>query len=300
MDWLRAKYVLIAAFLALDLALAYEVAVRERWEPTYVALPSEVQVRSLLERACLRLAEPLPDPAEAPPRLLLQPWPVPEAVLQFLVPAEARPGDAGGAGGRVYRWASGRAWHTAEGWLVYAAAGGGEPPGRFGIEEARQAAAAWLQARGVALDGLVPAGPPEYDPRRGGYRVRWVQEAARGLPLLDGELRLVVARAGILELEWRLWRWLEPPQAVPAQVQPAARLLVRGLRPGGWLAALGAEPEACARPRPVSVQLGYRLEPGPGPGGREARLVWRVQSLGAVVDHDAVTGQRLPPGGAVP
>lgn len=299
MDWLRAKVVLIAAFLLLDAVLAYQVTVRERWEPSYVALPSAAQVRAELERFCLRLAEPLPEAGAAPERLQLRPRPAPEALLSDLVPADAQaaPVTAPG-GGRVYRWPGGRAWYTAGGWLVFAAtAAGGEPPGEFGRQEAREEAEGWLRKRGALPEDLVLAGPPTYQPRRGGYELRWLQRAAGGLPLLEGEggVRVVMARARVLELEWQLWDWQDSPGAGPAAVLPATRVLARELRPGGAVAALGAGSGPCRQPRPVAVRLGYRVE-STGAGGRvaEARLVWRVEAAGAVLDYDAASGRRLP------
>lgn len=299
MDWLRAKVILILAFLGLDALLAYHVFVRQHWQPTYVALPGEAQVRAVLERRCLRLAEPLPEVGAAPPRLALRPRPAPAALVEALLPAEVRAGAAPGQSGvgRLYRWPGGRLWVSPEGWLVYAA-GGGEPgpPGRLSLQDAAAQARAWLQGRDALPADLEPAGSPTYRAHRGGYELRWRQRAAQGLPLLDGGVRLVVSTAGVVELEWRLWDWQRPPAAGAAELQPATRLLWREARPGGAVAALGAVPgEDCERPRPLRVRLGYRVERPAGAPGPEARLVWRVQTEREVLDYDAVTGRRLPP-----
>lgn len=302
MDWLRAKLILIVAFLILDAALAYHLRApaHPQLEPSYLALPTEVQLRERLEAAGYRLAGSLPEPGKAVAELAVRPYPVADSVLEDLIPEAVRGGRRGDRSstesGVLFSWDGHRAWVTREGWLIYSAPERPAAPGEFSARDAVAAADAWLNRHGVRPPGLFRLEETGYDPRLGAYRVVFGQRWVNGLPVLDARLDVAVAPDGVAGVEWRLWDAEAGPEARPVGVVPPAVILERELRPGGSLARQPAglpeegEGERSGAPQAVSVELGYRVDAD----ARTARLVWRLTAGADVrIDFDAVSGARL-------
>lgn len=309
MDWPRAKAILIAAFLALDLMLALELWVGQAGAPLAQA-PG--RVRDDLLREGIVFTGSLP--GRRPPamrRLKVRARPADAARLRAsffpgaLGPAGpsapssageagAQPGAQGapGAGDRqgalVFRREGEQLTILPQGLILYERRdlAAGEPPVSFDLAAARQVGEDFVRRRGLLpADARPDYAVPVPGGRPGAYQVFYVQRFHEW-PLFGGYLGMEVVYGSVRALEafWLDVEGFVGPRRPVITAEQALRALARALsarRVPGAAGAGGAPPGAPAAGERLvveRVELGYAGFLQPGAAQWEAVPVWRVLS----------------------
>lgn len=307
MDWPRAKNILIIAFAALNIFLAYHLyaaPLLPDLEPTYLTIPTESRVEETL--AAFGVDAQLPE--RWPTRLVgltLRPLP-PDIDLRELLgpdPVRSRRDEVGGIQGTLYTSGDQELFIADDGWLRYTKPGREPGPSEtLDIPGAIQRARQFIERHG-GFSADLQQSLVTYDPAAQAVTIRYEQQitevGASHLVLFDGYIDIRVTGSGVDRYHRQLWQITGSDNGSPDPVMPVTTLLLRNTVPGGILhRELETLNTGGSEPPPVLIAgLGYIIT-GEAAGGQEAgefiaRPAWRVTIGPSSYYFDAVTGQLL-------